>query len=149
MDNLLLARGDATEEEAIAAAKVAHAHEFIEKLAKGYDTVIGENGSFLSGGQRQRLSIARAVLRKAPILLLDEATSALDSHSEAMVRDALAAITRGVTTIVIAHRLSTVMNADEICYLEEGQIVERGRIDDLLEAGCKFKQLYDVQFKGM
>ena len=148
MDNLLLARGDATEEEAIAAAKVAHAHEFIEKLAKGYDTVIGENGSFLSGGQRQRLSIARAVLRKAPILLLDEATSALDSHSEAMVRDALGAITRGVTTIVIAHRLSTVMNADEICYLEEGQIVERGRIDALLAKDGKFKKLYDVQFNG-
>ncbi|WP_322890892.1 MULTISPECIES: ABC transporter ATP-binding protein [unclassified Yoonia] len=148
MDNLLLARGSATEEEAIAAAKVAHAHEFIEKLAMGYDTVIGENGSFLSGGQRQRLSIARAVLRQAPILLLDEATSALDSHSEALVRDALESITRGVTTIVIAHRLSTVMNADEICYLEDGRIVERGKIDDLLKTGGKFKQLYDVQFKG-
>ena len=148
MDNLLLAREGATKDEAIAAAKVAHAHEFIEKLAEGYDTVIGENGSFLSGGQRQRLSIARAVLRQAPILLLDEATSALDSHSEALVRDALESITRGVTTIVIAHRLSTVMNADEICYLEDGQIIERGRIDDLLKTGGKFKQLYDVQFKG-
>jgi ATP-binding cassette subfamily B protein len=148
MDNLLLAREGATKDEAIAAAKVAHAHEFIEKLAEGYDTVIGENGSFLSGGQRQRLSIARAVLRQAPILLLDEATSALDSHSEVLVRDALESITRGVTTIVIAHRLSTVMNADEICYLEDGQIIERGRIDDLLKTGGKFKQLYDVQFKG-
>lgn len=148
MDNLLLAREGATKDEAIAAAKVAHAHEFIEKLAQGYDTVIGENGSFLSGGQRQRLSIARAVLRQAPILLLDEATSALDSHSEVLVRDALESITRGVTTIVIAHRLSTVMNADEICYLENGQIVERGKIDDLLTTGGKFKQLYDVQFKG-
>lgn len=148
MDNLLLAREGATQDEAIAAAKVAHAHEFIEKLAQGYDTVIGENGSFLSGGQRQRLSIARAVLRQAPILLLDEATSALDSHSEVLVRDALESITRGVTTIVIAHRLSTVMNADEICYLENGQIVERGKIDDLLTTGGKFKQLYDVQFKG-
>jgi ATP-binding cassette, subfamily B, bacterial MsbA len=148
MDNLLLAREGATKDEAIAAAKVAHAHEFIEKLTNGYDTVIGENGSFLSGGQRQRLSIARAVLRQAPILLLDEATSALDSHSEVLVRDALESITRGVTTIVIAHRLSTVMNADEICYLENGQIVERGKIDDLLTTGGKFKQLYDVQFKG-
>ncbi|MBR2574178.1 MAG: ABC transporter ATP-binding protein [Loktanella sp.] len=148
MDNLLLAREGATKDEAIAAAKVAHAHEFIEKLTNGYDTVIGENGSFLSGGQRQRLSIARAVLRQAPILLLDEATSALDSHSEVLVRDALESITRGVTTIVIAHRLSTVMNADEICYLEDGQIVERGKIDDLLTTGGKFKQLYDVQFKG-
>ncbi|MBQ2259800.1 MAG: ABC transporter ATP-binding protein [Loktanella sp.] len=148
MENLLLARSDATEEDAIAAAKVAHAHEFIEKLPNGYDTPIGENGSFLSGGQRQRLSIARAVLRQAPILLLDEATSALDSHSEVLVRDALETITRGVTTIVIAHRLSTVMNADEICYLEAGEIVEQGTIRDLLAADGKFKALYDVQFGG-
>ena len=148
MDNLLMARKSATAEEAIAAAKVAHAHEFIEKLPKGYDTAIGENGSFLSGGQRQRLSIARAVLRQAPILLLDEATSALDSHSEVLVRDALENISRGVTTIVIAHRLSTVMNADEICYLEAGEIVEQGSISDLLAANGKFKALYDVQFGG-
>lgn len=148
MENLLLARSDATEEDAIAAAKVAHAHEFIEKLPNAYDTPIGENGSFLSGGQRQRLSIARAVLRQAPILLLDEATSALDSHSEVLVRDALETITRGVTTIVIAHRLSTVMNADEICYLEAGEIVEQGTIRDLLAADGKFKALYDVQFGG-
>lgn len=146
MDNLLMARTTANADEAIAAAKVAHAHEFIEMLPKGYDTLIGENGSFLSGGQRQRLSIARAVLRKAPILLLDEATSALDSHSEILVRDALENITRGVTTIVIAHRLSTVMNADEICYLEGGEIVEQGSIKKLLTANGKFKALYDAQF---
>jgi ATP-binding cassette subfamily B protein len=148
MDNLLMARTTATAEEAIAAAKVANAHEFIEKLPEGYDTAIGENGSFLSGGQRQRLSIARAVLRQAPILLLDEATSALDSHSEVLVRDALETITRGVTTIVIAHRLSTVMNADQICYLEAGEIVEQGSIPDLIAAEGKFKRLYDVQFGG-
>ncbi|MFG5381917.1 ABC transporter ATP-binding protein [Yoonia sp. R2-816] len=146
MDNLLMARTDATEEDAVAAAKAAHAHEFIEKLPQGYGTTIGENGSSLSGGQRQRLSIARAVLRQAPILLLDEATSALDSHSEALVRDALDTITRGVTTIVIAHRLSTVMNADEICYLEAGEIVEQGSISALLATKGKFKALYDVQF---
>ncbi|KQB97418.1 ABC transporter ATP-binding protein [Loktanella sp. 1ANDIMAR09] len=148
MDNLLMARTTATAEEAIAAAKIANAHEFIEKMPEGYDTAIGENGSFLSGGQRQRLSIARAVLRKAPILLLDEATSALDSHSEVLVRDALETITRGVTTIVIAHRLSTVMNADQICYLEAGEIVERGSIPELIAAEGKFKRLYDVQFGG-
>ncbi len=148
MENLLLARPGATEEDAIAAAKTAHAHEFIEKLPKGYDTQIGENGSFLSGGQRQRLSIARAVLRQAPILLLDEATSALDSHSEALVRDALETITSGVTTIVIAHRLSTVMNADKICYLEAGQIVEQGTISDLIAAKGKFNDLYDMQYGG-
>lgn len=147
MDNLLLARIGATEEEAIAAAKVANAHEFIEKLPNGYETTIGENGSALSGGQRQRLSIARAVLRQAPILLLDEATSALDSHSEALVRDALEKITRGVTTIVIAHRLSTVMTADEIFYLEAGEIIERGTVNSLLAANGKFKALYDVQFR--
>jgi subfamily B ATP-binding cassette protein MsbA len=148
MDNLLLARPGAAEEDVIAAARIANAHEFIEKLPKGYQTQVGENGSSLSGGQRQRLSIARAVLRQAPILLLDEATSALDSHSEALVRDALETVATGVTTIVIAHRLSTVMNADHICYLEGGQIVEQGTIKNLCAAEGKFKRLYDVQFMG-
>jgi ATP-binding cassette subfamily B protein len=148
MDNLLLARPDATQEEVIEAAKIAHAHEFIEQFPEEYQTQIGENGSFLSGGQRQRLSIARAVLRRAPILLLDEATSALDSHSEALVRDALSRITDGITTIVIAHRLSTVMNADRICYLEDGQIIEAGTISELLAKNGKFKNLYDIQFGG-
>lgn len=146
MHNLLLARADATEDEAIEAAKIAHAHEFIEKMPKGYDTAIGENGSSLSGGQRQRLSIARAVLRHAPILLLDEATSALDSHSEALVRDALESITKNRTTIVIAHRLSTVMNADHICYIDAGEIIEQGTISELLAKDGKFKALYDLQF---
>ncbi len=148
MENLRLARPDAPDDEVIEAAKIAHAHEFIEKLPNGYDTQIGENGSFLSGGQRQRLSIARAVLRRAPILLLDEATSALDSHSEVLVRDALARITEGVTTIVIAHRLSTVMNADCICYLEAGEIREQGSIEELLALNGQFKALHDVQFGG-
>lgn len=148
MENLRLARPDASDDEVIEAAKIAHAHEFIEKLPNGYDTQIGENGSFLSGGQRQRLSIARAVLRRAPILLLDEATSALDSHSEVLVRDALARITEGVTTIVIAHRLSTVMNADCICYLEAGEIREQGTIEELLALNGQFKALHDVQFGG-
>lgn len=146
MHNLLLARPDATEDEAIEAAKVAHADEFIKKLPDGYHTDIGENGAFLSGGQKQRLSIARAVLRRAPILLLDEATSALDSHSEALVKDALDSITKNVTTIVIAHRLSTVLSADHVCYIEAGEIVEQGRITDLLAANGKFKALYDTQF---
>lgn len=148
MDNLLLARPDASEDAVIEAAKAAHAHEFIEKLSKGYDTLIGENGSLLSGGQRQRLSIARAMLRQAPILLLDEATSALDSHSEALVRDALENITTGVTTIVIAHRLSTVMNADKICYLEAGRVIEQGTISELIAAKGKFNDLYNMQFSG-
>lgn len=147
-ENILLARPDATDDEVIEAAKVANAHEFIVDLPNGYRTFIGENGAFLSGGQRQRLSIARAVLRQAPILLLDEATSALDSHSEALVRDALARVTKGVTTIMIAHRLSTVLNADRICYLEAGEIVEQGSIDELLAINGKFKALYDLQFNN-
>ena len=147
-ENLLLARPDASETEMLEAAKVAQAHDFIAELPQGYDTPIGENGAFLSGGQRQRLSIARAVLRRAPILLLDEATSALDSHSEVLVRDALAHITQGVTTIVIAHRLSTIMNADKVCYLEAGEIVEQGSLDELLAKDGKFRALYDLQLGG-
>ena len=146
MDNLRLARPSASDEDVIAAAQVAHADEFIRTLPQGYQTQIGENGTFLSGGQRQRLAIARAVLRQAPILLLDEATSALDSHSEALVRDALERITEGVTTIVVAHRLSTVMRADKICYIEAGKVAEAGTLVDLLNANGKFRALYDEQF---
>ena len=148
MGNLRLARPDATDDEVIEAAKVAHAHEFIERLPKGYLTPVGENGAFLSGGQRQRLSIARAVLRRAPILLLDEATSALDTHSETLIRDALQKISSDVTTIVIAHRLTTVMNANTICYLENGSVVEQGSPKDLLSRDGKFSRLYQAQFEG-
>lgn len=148
MENLRLVRPKSTDEEIRKAAKIAHASEFIEALPQGYDTQIGENGSFLSGGQRQRLAIARAVLCKAPILLLDEATSALDSHSEAMVRDALDTITEGVTTIVVAHRLSTVLKADLICYLQDGQIIESGSLDQLLSRNGPFRLLYEQQFKA-
>lgn len=146
MDNLRMARPAATDDEVIAAAQVAHADEFIRNLPQGYQTQIGENGAFLSGGQRQRLAIARAVLRQAPILLLDEATSALDSHSEALVRDALERITEGVTTIVVAHRLSTVMRADKICYIENGKVAEAGSLSELLAVNGKFRALYDEQF---
>lgn len=146
--NLRLARADATDEEILQAAKMANADEFIQKLPQGYDTQIGENGLALSGGQRQRLAIARAVLRNAPIMLLDEATSALDSHSEKLVRDALEQVTKGVTTVVVAHRLSTILSADQICYLEGGQVLERGTLAELLAANGKFKALYDSQFAG-
>ena len=148
MGNLRLARPGATDEDVVEAARIAHAHDFITLLPQGYQTQIGENGAFLSGGQRQRLSIARAVLRKAPILLLDEATSALDSQSETLVRDALERISNGVTTIVIAHRLTTVMNADKICYLEDGHIIEQGTLTDLLAKGGPFSKLYQAQFRG-
>ena len=145
-DNLRMVRPAAENDEIIQAARVAHADEFIEALPQGYDTPIGENGVFLSGGQRQRLAIARAVMRRPEILLLDEATSALDSHSEALVRDALKQVTKGVTTVVVAHRLSTVLRADLICYLENGKVVEAGRFADLLARGGKFSQLYEQQF---
>ena len=146
MENLRVARPKAGDAEIREAARIAHAAEFIEGLPQGYDTPIGEDGAFLSGGQRQRLAIARAVLRRAPILLLDEATSALDSHSETMVRDALERITEGVTTIVVAHRLSTVITADRICYLEAGRVVEAGTLAELLGRNGKFRALYDQQF---
>jgi ATP-binding cassette, subfamily B, bacterial MsbA len=147
IENLRVARQDATDAEVIEAAKVAHADEFISQLPNGYQTQIGENGAFLSGGQRQRLAIARAVLRRAPILLLDEATSALDSHSETLVRDALERVTAGVTTIVVAHRLSTVLRADQICYIEAGRVEESGSLTELLAKGGKFRALYDQQFQ--
>lgn len=146
MENLRLARLDATDEEVVEAARIAHADEFVQELPKGYDTPLGENGTSLSGGQRQRLAIARAVLRRAQILILDEATSALDSHSEALVRDALIEITYKMTTIVIAHRLSTVLQSDQICYIQAGRVEEIGSLSELLELNKKFRSLYDQQF---
>lgn len=146
LENLRLARVDATDHDVEQAARIANAHDFIESLPNGYLTPIGENGVFLSGGQRQRLSIARAVLRRAPILLLDEATSALDGKSEALVLDALEMITGNVTTIVIAHRLSTVIKADRIFYLEGGEIIEQGTLTELLSNDGPFKKLYETQF---
>ncbi|RCS25198.1 ABC transporter ATP-binding protein [Phyllobacterium salinisoli] len=131
-DNIRYGRPDATMEEIIAAAKLAHAHDFILQQPQGYDTPVGENGVTLSGGQRQRLSIARAIVRNAPILLLDEATSALDNESEKRVQQALDGIMQGRTTIVIAHRLSTIVNADHIVVMEAGRVVEEGRHETLM-----------------
>ncbi|UVK41378.1 ABC transporter ATP-binding protein/permease [Mesorhizobium sp. AR10] len=145
MHNIRLGRQDATDEEVIAAAKAANAHEFISAMAKGYDTEVGENGALLSGGQRQRISIARAMLRNAEILLLDEATSALDAESEALFRDALQQLTVGRTTIVIAHRLSTVHQADTIVVLEAGKVVESGPHKTLLKQGGLYQKLYEYQ----
>lgn len=147
MDNLLCSRPDATEEEVIAAAKAAHAHDFITELSNGYDTHVGENGIFLSGGQKQRLSIARAILRKSDVLLLDEATSALDVESEALVKQALDELRTEMTIIVIAHRLSTVLSADKIVVVEQGHVAEQGPVEELLEKGDgSFRRLYDKQF---
>jgi ATP-binding cassette, subfamily B, bacterial MsbA len=133
--NIALGRLVATEGEIVAAAKAAAADEFIVRLPDGYKTIIGDRGMLLSGGQRQRLALARAILKNAPILLLDEATSALDAESERLVQEALAAFSRSRTTLVIAHRLATVKNADMICVMEDGQIIETGTHAGLLAKG--------------
>ena len=146
-DNILYGRLNATEEEVLAAARSANAHEFIEKLPLGYRTQVGERGTTLSGGQRQRVSIARAILKDPRILILDEATSALDSESEHLVQQALDVLMIGRTSFVIAHRLSTVQRADLIVVMEQGRIVEQGTHKELLELGGLYNKLYSVQFK--
>lgn len=145
-ENIRYGRPDATQEEMLEVARIAHVDEFVEPLEKKYDTIIGERGIKLSGGQRQRIAIARAILANPSILILDEATSSLDSESEAKIQDGLRALRRGRTTFVIAHRLSTIRGADQILVLEEGQIVERGTHTELLTANGRYKQLYDRQY---
>lgn len=135
----------ATLEQVQEAARIANAHDFIMASEEGYDTNIGDRGGKLSGGQRQRISIARAILKNPPILILDEATSALDTESERLVQDALENLMRNRTTVVIAHRLSTIRNADEICVMHEGEIVERGRHEELLALNGYYKKLCDMQ----
>jgi len=144
-NNITFGVENATEEEVINAAKVANAHDFIIATEDGYDTVIGDRGSKLSGGQRQRLSIARAILKNPPILILDEATSALDTESERLVQDALDNLMKNRTSLVIAHRLSTVRNADMICVFNEGKIVETGTHDELIEKDGIYKKLHSMQ----
>jgi subfamily B ATP-binding cassette protein MsbA len=145
-ENLLYGKPDATEAELVAAARAANAEEFIAQLPEGYLTLVGERGLRLSGGQRQRIAIARAFLKDPRILILDEATAALDSESENLIHDALRRLTRGRTTFIIAHRLSTVMNADRIAVLERGAVCEVGRHADLLARGGVYGQLYQEQF---
>lgn len=149
MENIRCSRPEASDEEVMEAARAAHAHEFIEKMPQGYQTPVGENGTFLSGGQRQRLAIARAFLRRARVLLLDEATSALDSVSEGFVKEGLARVSEGATTIVIAHRLSTILEADRIYVLGQGQVLEYGTAAELLARNGAFRRLYDQQFGGV
>ena len=129
------------------AARIANAHSFIIEMEQGYDTVIGDRGNRLSGGQRQRLSIARAILKNPSILILDEATSALDSESEHLVQEALEHLMTNRTTLVVAHRLSTIRHADLICVLHEGRIVERGTHDELYALGGYYTKLVDMQSK--
>lgn len=145
-NNILYGRPGATFEEVVEAAKVAHAHEFIENLPHGYNTVIGERGTRLSGGEKQRIAIARAVLKNPPILILDEATSALDTQSESMVQKALDHLMKGRTVFVIAHRLSTVQNASRILVLDRGEVMEIGTHQELLERGGIYSRLYRLQF---
>jgi subfamily B ATP-binding cassette protein MsbA len=145
-NNIAYSRLDATDAEIVEASRVAFAHDFIMELPQGYDTIVGERGIFLSGGQRQRLAIARAVLADAPVLILDEATSALDAESERLVQRALANLIRNRTTIVIAHRLSTVRRADTIVVMERGRIKETGSHTELLARGGLYRHLYELQF---
>ena len=144
--NISVGRDNATEDDIVAAAKAANAHDFIIKMPEGYDTWLGENGAGLSGGQRQRIAIARAMLRDADILILDEATSALDSESEALVRDALERLTLNKTSIVIAHRLSTINRADKIVVMDNGEVVEQGTRRELLASDGLYKRLHSIQF---
>jgi ABC-type multidrug transport system fused ATPase/permease subunit len=146
-DNILFGRPDASEDQVVAAAKIANAHAFITTLPDGYDTLIGERGIKLSGGQKQRLSIARAVLKDAPILILDEATSSVDTETEFLIQQALERLMRGRTTLIIAHRLSTICNADTIVVLEGKQITEMGTHDQLMWQDGLYKRLYTVQLR--
>ncbi len=146
-DNILYGRLDATEEEVIEAAKRANIHDYIMTLEDGYNTVIGERGVRLSGGQKQRLSIARVFLKNPPILILDEATSALDNTTEILIQQALDELCRGRTTLVVAHRLSTIKNADEIAVIADGRIVEQGNHDALMAKGGAYHDLYQLQFR--
>jgi ATP-binding cassette subfamily B protein len=145
MKNIAYGKKGSTDEEIVEAAKVAEAHAFVMGLPDGYETQIGEGGHKLSGGQRQRLSIARAVLKDAPILVLDEATSSVDNETEEALQKSLAVISKDRTTIVIAHRLSTIRHSDSIMVLDEGKVVELGSHDELLDNNSQYARLWNVQ----
>ncbi|MBQ6651226.1 MAG: ATP-binding cassette domain-containing protein [Atopobiaceae bacterium] len=145
MENIRLGRRGATDEEVLAAAAAANCDEFVSRLADGYATQIGENGARLSGGERQRISIARALLKSAPIVLLDEATASLDVENETKVQGALSRLLAGKTVLVIAHRMRTVMGADKVVVLDDGRVVEQGTPVELLEAGGEFARMVGLQ----
>lgn len=148
-NNIRIGQQQATEEEVRAAAEAAHCLEFIERLPHGFDTMLGENGATLSGGERQRISIARALLKDAPIVLLDEATSSLDPENEGLVQEALGGLTRGKTVIVIAHRLRTIERADSIVVLEEGRVAGQGTHTELMRSCDLYARLWNLQERSM
>ena len=144
-ENILFPRPNATEQQILNAVKAAHVHEFTDRFEKGIDTLIGERGVKLSGGQRQRIAIARAILADPRVLILDEATSNLDTESEAFIQESLRSLMKGRTTFVIAHRLSTIRQADQILVVENGNIVERGRHEELIAKKGRYFELYTYQ----
>jgi ATP-binding cassette, subfamily B, bacterial len=144
--NIAYGKPDATRAEILKAAELANAHEFIQEMPEGYDTIVGERGNTLSGGQRQRIAIARAVIRNTPILLLDEPSSGLDAASEKLVFDALDRLMEGKTSVVIAHRLSTISKANVIFVVDKGTIVQSGTQAELLQQGGLYAELHDIQF---
>ena len=144
MENIRYGKLDATDEECIAAAKLANADGFIRMLPQGYDTIIGEGGATLSGGERQRISIARALLKDAPIVLLDEATASVDPENEAELQQAISALTRGKTLVVIAHRLATIRNAEQILVVDGGHIVQRGTHEELLAEEGIYRRFWNA-----
>jgi subfamily B ATP-binding cassette protein MsbA len=147
-ENIAYGRPDATDDEILAVAKVANAHEFIMRMPLGYDSIVGERGDTLSGGQRQRIAIARAVIRNSPVLVLDEPTAALDAESERLVIDALRRLMKGRTVIMIAHRLNTLIGADKIIVLKDGLVAEQGSQDELLARGGVFAELHRIHHQA-
>jgi len=147
-ENIAYGRPGASDEEVIAAAKVANADEFISRMPHGYDSVVGERGDTLSGGQRQRIGIARAVIRDSPIMILDEPTAALDTESERLVIEGLERLMKGRTVIMIAHRLSTIRDADKIIVLKDGVVAEEGTNDELIARGGVYAELHRIQYEA-
>jgi ATP-binding cassette subfamily B protein len=145
-ENIKFGKEDATEEEIIAAAKAAHAHNFIKRLPQGYKTVIEEDGGSLSQGQKQLLCIARIMLKSPPMLILDEATSSIDTNTEQHIQDAFTKLMKGRTSFIVAHRLSTIQTADLILVMKDGNIIEKGNHQELIDAGGFYKELYESQF---
>ena len=149
MNNIRLGNPNATDDQVIAAAKAAYCDEFVREMPDGYQTVLGENGSTLSGGERQRISIARALLKNAPIILLDEATASLDPENEVLVQKAIAKLVEGKTVIMIAHRLRTVVDADQILVLDNGRLVEQGTHDELMKKNGLYHKLFHIQQESL